>query len=109
MDAGKLDRRLIIKSVSKSSDGYGGYTDSVSTNKTIWANITQTSGEIKSEDGKRSWVSQIEIVCRKKAFDSINNRTSILQVEGNTTNYRINEVYDDDPKYYTKIIATRII
>lgn len=109
MDAGKLDRRLIIKSVSKSSDGYGGFTDSVSTNKTIWANITEKNGEIKSEDGKRSWVSQIEIICRKKAFDSINNRTSILQVEGNVNNYRINEVYDEDPKYYTKIIATRII
>ncbi len=109
MDAGKLDKRLIIKTVNKSDDGFGGFTDSVSTNKTIWANVQEKSGEIKSDDGKRSWVSQIEIICRKKAFESINNRTSILQVVGNVTNYRINQVYNEDFKYFTKIIATRII
>lgn len=109
MDAGKLNDRVILKTISKTSDGYGGFTDSVSTNKTIWANVQDISGEIKSENGRRSWNTQIEIICRKKAVDSVNPRTHVLQVEGNATEYRINEIFNTDQKYYTKILATKIL
>ena len=107
MDVGKLDKRVIVKSVSKTADGYGGYTDSIGTVKTIWANVRKVSGSIESDNGKRSQTTEIEIICRTKAI-TFDPKTYVLQVEGNATNYRINDIVEEEYKYFDKIIATKI-
>jgi head-tail adaptor len=107
MDAGKLDKRVLIKSVGKTADGYGGYTDSVSTLKTIWANVKEVSGDIATSDGKRSQSTDIEVICRTKAI-TFDLKTHLLQIEGNSTNYRINNIIEEEYKYFDKILATKI-
>ena len=37
MDSGKLDTRVIVKRLTKSADGYGGFTSTKATEMTIWA------------------------------------------------------------------------
>lgn len=107
MDAGKLDKRVIVKAVSKTADGYGGYTNSIGTVKTIWANVKEVSGDIVSSDGKRSQSTDIEVICRTKAI-TFDLKTHLLQIEGNSTNYRINNIIEEEYKYFDKILATKI-
>ena len=107
MDVGKLDKRVIVKSVSKTADGYGGYTNNLGEVKTIWANVKKVSGKIETDNGKRSQSTQIEIICRTKAI-TFDPKTYVLQIEGNATNYRINDIVEEEYKYFDKIIATKI-
>ena len=38
MNPGKLDKRVLIKRQSKTADGFGGFSSSLATQTTIWAN-----------------------------------------------------------------------
>jgi len=107
MDAGKLDKRVLIKSVNKTADGFGGFTDSVSTLKTIWANVKEVSGNITTENGRRTQVVEIEVICRTKAIDSVNLNTHYLQIEGESDEYRIDNIIEQEYKYFDKIIASK--
>ncbi|WP_169331897.1 phage head closure protein [Zavarzinella formosa] len=41
---GKMDKRVAIQSVTRVSDGQGGFTDSWATDATVWANVNPTKG-----------------------------------------------------------------
>lgn len=110
MNPGKLNSRVIIKQINKSSDGYGGFTNTVSTYDTIWGDVKQISGKRDSENGQRSTKTQVEVICRAKTIDAVNAGAGddwIFQVEGNSNTYRINEIYESELKYFTKIIGTK--
>lgn len=107
MDAGKLDTRVIIKRLTKSADGYGGTTSSKSTISTIWAYKRDVSGDIKTQNVQRKKFIDIELIVRKKTADTIQDN-DILQIEGNSTEYRINEIFDSEHKYFTTLRAGKI-
>jgi head-tail adaptor len=107
MNSGRLNTRIDVKRLTKSSDSYGGTTSTVAVNSTIWAHKSETKGEIVQENGKRQQYLEIELTVRKKTADTILN-TDILAVNGVTGDYRINNIFDSVHKYYTTIKATKI-
>ena len=82
MNAGKLDKRVLIKRQTKTSDGFGGFTSISATQNTIWANVSFTKGDVTLT-------------------------TDLLQIENISGLYQINDMYDANYKYYTKLIATK--
>jgi len=107
MDAGKLDTRVLVKRLTKTDDGYGGTTSTKATQMTIWAHKVDISGDITAQKTQRKIYSDIELVIRKKTADDIQDM-DILQIQGDSTEYRINEMFDNEHKYFTTIRATRI-
>jgi len=106
MNAGKLDKRVLIKRQTKTSDGFGGFTSTNATQSTIWAKVDFTNGEVTSKNGRKKRNLQIELLVRKKTADTILT-TDLLQIENITGLYQINDMYNADYKYYTKLIATK--
>ena len=106
MDAGKLDSKITIKRLVKSTDGFGGYNSTLSEVATVWCNLKQISGDISDKLGKRTQDVQVEIMMRKNTADLI-QLGDIFTLEGGTKNYRINEKYEFDLDFYTKLLATK--
>lgn len=108
MRLGDLDTRVLVKRLTKTSDGYGGFTSTSATEYTIWANVKELSGEITTQNGKRDRYVSIEVRCRKRTGDQILDG-DLLQIEGVSGDYRINNRFDDVQDFYTTIEATRKI
>ena len=53
MNAGKVDKRVLIKRQTKTSDGFGGFTSTSATQNTIWANVSFTKGDVTSKNGRK--------------------------------------------------------
>lgn len=106
MDAGKLNTRIVVKRLVKTSDNFGGFTSAESTLKTIWANKKEIGGEVKTENGKRSRYLTSEFTVREKAVDNVIINDLIL-VEGETDPYRINDLVQTDDEDYVIIKATK--
>ena len=107
MDAGKLDTRIEVKRLTKTSDGYGGTTSTSAVNSTIWAYKEETKGEIVQENGKRQQYLEIELTVRKNTADTI-LKTDLLKIAGVSGDYRISEIFDSIHKYFTTIKAVKI-
>jgi head-tail adaptor len=105
MDSGKLDTRVVVKRLTKTSDGYGGTTSTKATIATVWAKKKDIGGEFQVELGRRRMYNNIELILRKKTADTI-DISDVLVIEGTSKEYRINEIYDSVHKYYTTIKAT---
>ena len=111
MNPGKLNSRVIIKRIVKSSDGYGGFTNSISVYNTIWGDVKQISGKRESDNGQRSTKTMVEIICRADTIETITTNVGddwIFQIEGNDDTYRIDDLFQSELKYFTKIIGTKI-
>ena len=107
MNSGKLNTRVLIKRLSKTSDGYGGSSSTISTYKTIWANKKEKSGEIQMSNGKINRYIEIELIVRKRTADEILNN-DILQIDGNSSTYRVNGIFESKQDFYKIIKATKI-
>ena len=107
MNSGRLNTRIDVKRLTKSSDTYGGTTSTVSVSSTIWADKSETKGEIVQENGKRQQYLEIELTVRKKTADTI-LKTDLLAISGVSGDYRINSIFDSKHKYYPTITATKI-
>ena len=106
IDAGKLNSRINIKRLVKVSDGFGGFTSTLSDISTVWCNLKEVSGEINEKFGKREQDVQIEIIMRKNTSDLI-QLGDIFTVEGQTQKYRINEKFEVNLDFYVKLKATK--
>lgn len=106
MQSGQLNKRVLIKRLSKSADGFGGYTSTNATQSTIWAKLDYKSGDITNRNGKKNRNLEIELIVRKKTADSI-LITDLLQIENVNGFFQINDMYNSDYKYYTTIKATK--
>lgn len=106
MDAGRLDTRITVKRLAKTSDGFGGTTSTESTLKFIWAFKKELGGEVKTENGKRSRYLTAEFTVREKAVENVLINDLIL-VEGNDAPYRINDLVKTDDKDFVIIKATK--
>jgi head-tail adaptor len=107
MDAGKLNKRVKAIRLTKSSDGFGGFTSSEAVAGTYWCHLKQNKGEIKQENGIREQRVEIELILRKKAANEILT-TDVLQIEGQSEKHRIIDKFDSEIDFYTTIKAVRI-
>jgi len=106
MNSGKLDTRVLIKRQSKSADGFGGFSSTLATQTTICAMVNYTGCDIATKNGKRDRNLVIELTVRKKTADDINT-TDLLEIENESGQFQINNMFDSNYKYYTTITATK--
>jgi len=106
MDAGKLNSKIIIKRLIKTPDEFGGFKSTLSNVATVWCDLKQLSGDVSDRFGKRTQDVQVEIMMRKNTADLI-QLGDIFTLEGGTNNYRINEKFEFDLDFYTKLLATK--
>ena len=106
MNSGKLDTRVLIKRQSKTVDGFGGFTSTLATQTTIWANVNYTGGDVATKNGKRDRNLVIELTVRKKTADDIAT-TDLLEIENESGQFQINNMFNSNYKYYTTITATK--
>ena len=106
MNAGKLDKRVLVKRQSKTADGFGGFSSSLATETTIWAMVNYTAGDISTKNGKRDRNLVIELTVRKKTADDIAT-THLLEIENVSGQFQINSMFDSNYKYFTTITATK--
>jgi len=107
MDAGKLNTRVTIKRLSETSDGYGGTSSTVADYSTIWAHKKELGGDVKNENGQRTIYNDIELTIRKKTADNIRH-DDVLQVESDSSTYRVTAIFDSVQDFMTTIRATKI-
>lgn len=106
MQAGKLDSKITIKRLTKVADGFGGYNSTLSNIATVWCHLTQIKGEIKDKFGKRGQDIDVEITMRKNTADLI-QLGDVFTLEGETQKYRINDKFEFDLDFFTKLLATK--
>lgn len=107
-NASLLKQRILIKRMSKTSDGFGGTTPGgYVTIDTVWCKVQETKGAIDEKMGIRLKSTEIEITIRKETADLIANE-DVLQVEGFTANYRINSGFQTLENFWVKMTATKI-
>ena len=107
MNAGKLNTRIEVKRLTKTSDGFGGTTSTNATVETLWANKKDIKGDISATEGKRGRSVEIELELRKKAADQILDN-DLIKLEGKDGLYRINGFYDSEQDFFTVIKATKL-
>lgn len=106
MDAGKLNSKITIKRLTKTPDEFGGFNSTLSEVANVWCDLKQLSGDVSDRFGKRTQDIQVEIKMRKKTADLI-QLGDIFTLEGGSQNYRINEKFEFDLDFYTKLLATK--
>lgn len=107
MQSGKLNDRIVVKAYTRVQDNYGGWVNTLATTATYWCELKEIGGVVEDNFGKRSHYNEIEITLRKKTADLI-SVDSVFELESNATQYRVNNKYDSDTRYYTTIKATRV-
>tara|TARA_R100001463_G_scaffold66499_5_gene120059 strand:+ start:1997 stop:2323 length:327 start_codon:yes stop_codon:yes gene_type:complete len=108
MQAGNLDSKITIKRLSKTSDQFGGFTSTLSDVATVWCDLKQIKGEINDKFGKREQDIQVEITMRKNTADLI-QLGDIFTLENGSQKYRINDKFEFDLDFYTKLLATKSV
>ena len=107
MDSGKLNQRILIKRQTKTADGFGGTTSTVSTVATSWAKVTELKGEIQKTDFVSGRYIEIEIIVRSKTADEYILANDTIQIQGQSGDYKINNVYESQEDQFVKISATK--
>ena len=107
MNAGKLKNRITLKRLTRVSDNYGGYNSTLADVKTLWCDLKEVSGDIKMENGMREHRIYVEMIIRKKTADDIQVGDIFIR-EGESAQYRINEMYQSELNYYVQLKATKI-
>lgn len=106
MQSGKLNSKITIKRLVKTDDGFGGFISTLSDVASVWCDLKQISGEISDNFGKREHETKIEILMRKKTADLI-IIGDIFIIGNGSQNYRINEKFDSELDFLTKLTATK--
>jgi len=108
MNAGKLNSKITIKRLTKTPDDFGGFNSTLSDVATVWCDLKQINGEINDKFGKREQDIQIEITMRKNTAQLI-QLGDIFTLENQTQKYRINDKFDFDLDFHTKLLATKSV
>lgn len=107
MTASELKQRIIVKRLTKTADQYGGFTSTKSTIGTYWAKVVELSGEVQEKDMRTQLKTRIEFYLRKKTADLI-LENDILQVEGDSSEYRFNGKFQTIENFWVKGNATKV-
>ena len=119
MDAGLFRYRISFTYFVKNADGYGGYTStSGGTLETLWGAVTYENGEYVSENGKRSKQKQVQVIIRKKDYESLqipvgysgnssleHNDIQFSISDSYAQEYRVIDLYESDLNEYITIIG----
>ena len=112
MDVGLFRDRITFYYFNNSSDGYGGYTNSNSTQfGIIWGYVTPESGNYVENNGKRARQKIKQIIVRKNDFDYLDNINKNVNdisftIDGETGEYRVNDFFESTPDEYITITGT---
>tara|TARA_R110000744_G_scaffold380267_1_gene500492 strand:- start:250 stop:576 length:327 start_codon:yes stop_codon:yes gene_type:complete len=106
MNIGKLRDRIIVKRLTNTADGYGGWTSSSSTIATVWCNLIFTNGGIDMENSKRVLNKGIELLFRKNTATTNIQKGDLLYPEVDNNEYRINTILELD-LYFYKVTGNR--
>jgi len=107
MTASDLKQRIIVKRLTKTSDSYGGFTSTKSTIGTYWCMVKEISGDVEEKDMRTQLKTRIEIYLRKKTADNI-LINDIIQVEGDSAEYRYNGKFQTIENFWVMAIATKV-
>jgi head-tail adaptor len=107
MTASDLKQRIIVKRLTKTSDSYGGFTSTKSTIGTYWCMVKEISGDVEEKDMRTQLKTKIEIYLRKKTADNI-LINDIIQVEGDSAEYRYNGKFQTIENFWVMAIATKV-
>ncbi len=108
MDAGKLGTRVVLKQVTKVSDGFGGTTATLTTNGTVWASVREIKGDIEGEGYSRGRYLNIEVIMREKTVnDNSINENTVLKIQSKDGDYKIKSIFEDYKDKFVKIIAVK--
>lgn len=107
MTASDLKQRIIVKRLTKTTDSFGGFTSTKATIGTYWCKVKETSGEMESKDGRSQLRTRIELYFRKKTADNI-QVNDIIQVEGDSAEYRYNGKFQTIENFWVMAIATKV-
>ncbi len=107
MDAGRLNKRIKVLRLTKTADGFGGFTSTETIVHTFWCAYKENSGEITQENGIREQRTSIELILREKAANQI-LLSDVLQLDATDEKFRINDKFDSTIDKYTTIKAVTI-
>lgn len=108
MDSGRLNKRIAIKQLTKTSDGYGGTTSIKSTLATIWGRVVEKKGDVEVDGYKRQRQLEIKIIVRKKTADEYISIDRLLTIEGKTGEYRVTGIFESQLDQFTQIEALKL-
>ena len=108
MDSGRLNKRISIKQLTKTSDGYGGTTSIKSTLATIWGRVVEKKGDVEVDGYKRQRQLEIRIIVRKKTADEFISIDRLLSIEGRSGLFRITGVFESQLDYLKELEAILI-
>jgi head-tail adaptor len=66
MNIGEFRDRVAVKRLTKTADGYGGFTSTQSTVATVWAKLKFTDGDMSFVNDKRQLNKGIDLNYKKK-------------------------------------------
>lgn len=107
MDASILKQRITVKRLTKTADGYGGWTSTKSTIGTYWCQAKEVGGDITAKNGIRLKETQVELTLRKQTAYLIQFE-DIIQIEGSNVEYRLNSAFQLVENFWCKATLTAI-
>lgn len=108
MDSGQLNKRITVKQLTKTSDGYGGTTSTKSTLATIWGKVIEKKGDVEVDGYKRERKLEIKIIVRKKTADEHLSIDRILSIAGKSGEYRVSGIFEAQIDQFTQVEAIKI-
>ena len=79
--------------MTKTADGFGGFTSSETIVHTFWCAKKTNRGEIRQENGIREQRTEIEFILRQKAANQI-LMSDVLQLDATDEKFRIIDMFD---------------
>lgn len=119
MNPGLFRNRITFSYSVKNADNYGGYVFTAGgTMETLWGYLKPKSGKYESSNGKRSKEKVVEIIIRKKDYESLqippgysgnvdlDNNDIRFSISGQSGTYRVNDLYESDYNRYMTVKGT---
>ena len=108
MQAGNLNTRININRYTKTQDDFGGYTSTNSVLKSIWCDLKEVRGDVSAEGGMTQRRVNAELLVRKNAVDDVFIGDT-FNIEGESDQFKINDIYQSKLDFYVTIKATKIV
>lgn len=108
MQSGQLNTRININRYTKTQDDFGGYNSTNSVLKSIWCDLREVRGDVSVEGGMTQRRVNAELLVRKNAVDDVLIGDT-FNIEGQSDQYKINDIYQSELDFFVTIKATKIV
>lgn len=106
MNIGEFRDRVAVKRLTKTADGYGGFTSTQTTVATVWAKLKFIDGDMSFVNDKRQLNKGIDLTIRKNTATTNIQVGDVLYPERDDNEYRINTILEEN-LYFYKIKGNR--